>query len=344
MKPAKASSNPKADPNAEKTRGPETNAAERILLDDVYTTKDLLRLLSSSRVPGGGSSNFVVERPKDLASVFFMSYMAYHRRLLCSIRIDAFNVLGFQPKRRQTPFVLFADLPDRFVLSIRGTQKLADIAGALLMVAERLDVPANLRAAFQHKTDVLERLAETMHRGVLNHALEALSLVLDKLSLPGSGKKRVVCYGHSLGAACAVVIAHLLRKLGFEDVACYCLACPQVFQPACPVLKERLLTDYVHYFTREDPVVVDAQALLQLATLKKHRLYAHGDATRNVALPLPPEKRRGLLDAHHVFWGSSEALGRDAATGNVKNEARAPVPRKVVLVDKQWANVDFGCP
>ena len=191
MKPAKASSNPKADPNAD------SNAADRILLDDVYTTKDMLRLLSSSRVPGGGSSNFVVEHPKDIASVFFMSYMAYHRRLLCSIRIDAFDVVGFQPKRRQTPFVLFADLPDRFVLSIRGTQKLADIAGTLLMVAERLDVPANLRDAFSSpseagaggrlgcktgRTEVLERLAETMHRGVLNHALEALSLVFDKLA------------------------------------------------------------------------------------------------------------------------------------------------------------------
>jgi hypothetical protein len=176
---------------------------------------------------------------------------------------------------RGTPFVIACHAPagaatagaDTLVVSMRGTRTMRDLTGTLLRRGAAPRVPSLLSGLLT--ADELASLtasANVSHGGILNHGLKcaayAVQAVMDTWSAPAaagaSGSRRVVhLYGHSLGAASAVIAAYFVARTGLVasgDVRCCVLACPPVFMAGSPLATGHT-RNYRHYYTTGDAVV-----------------------------------------------------------------------------------------
>ena len=73
-----------------------------------------------------------------------------------------------------------------------------------------------------------------------------------------SKSTNIIVYGHSLGAACAVIVSYLLKQLispvpvpvPVPMFHCYIIACPPVFKTGSPILNMDI--SYIHYYSFRD--------------------------------------------------------------------------------------------
>jgi len=137
-------------------------------------------------------------------------------------------VVGREPKNKvsgDAKVVCFV-FPDRqspgenvHVYAVRGTAAAKEL---LVDIAPWISARQMLRRASARRTyvgDALEpaRKPPRFHRGILSYAGNAFDLMRQHMILcadndgPGYRVSRVLIYGHSLGAACALIAAHLMR-------------------------------------------------------------------------------------------------------------------------------------
>lgn len=293
-------------------------------LTSIYTLKDLFHYFYDR-------PNALWERPRDIAVMYYWSFLAYHKPYLRNGLFASRPALHlYAPSGRTTPFAFVCKLDGATVVSVRGAHKAQDVTGTLLFVKKKMVIPSNLQGRLQ--VEYCKRLHETMHQGIFNHALKVLSMILDELDdddddrhPPRLAEKPVYVYGHSLGAACSIVIAHLLNVMG-RDAHSYCLACPGVFKALSPILTEdRLGARYKHFYTDEDPVVDDRWMRLVPGSFRLYRKGAHG---ANVGLPVFHAKDKVTArNAHLIFKHRSAFFGE----------------KEIVLADADYSNA-FICP
>ena len=152
-----------------------------------------------------------------------------------------------------------------------------------------------------------------------------MALVVDRIPQDRAAKVRL--YGHSLGAACAVVIAHLLALRGHTSIECYALSCPAVFKPDCAVLKGGGGGfGYTHWYTKTDPVVEDTGRLGGLKLLTAYADFGracvlYGSKRDNRAQSPPPmhDDDAKVIDLrpHGILYVGGSALVGDGGRRKV---------------------------
>jgi hypothetical protein len=290
-------------------------------LDDVLTIKDTHALFK--RHP-----ERLRAHPGDLVVAFHMAFLAYHEPV---VRAGLFGPdAGFRvhvrsagPARRgggrsAGPFVFVVEhrASGALYVAVRGSATASDLWTNLKRgaVRSRRAYPPVLVAALGEAA--LRAYGEDVHAGFFEHALGALALVWDLLAPLRGRPEAVHFYGHSLGGACAVVLADVLAGHGFRTRCC-CMSCPPPFKRA-RTLATRLRLDastYVHYFSRGDVFVALPRAF---------RL--HHPPFGDVELP-PVRFAAGsaLRNTHRVFAGATRVLGSRR--------------RRVVLSMPQWTDL-----
>jgi hypothetical protein len=223
------------------------------------------------------------------------------------------------------PFVFGIETENDFIVSVRGTHTLQDldtlterwkalapiksnkifeaICNALhiatVQVSTSQDSPAcNLIPRY------LKDLADNMHHGIFRHASHALLLIIAELRTFKTKKPdgRVMVYGHSLGAACAVIISCILTDvLSFTNVHCYCIACPKVFE-ADSRLHENNKFQYKHVYTQGDPIVEKTHlGSMSLGIQNRFINYKENDRQLNRKQAMSDVLTDGILLPHSVF-------------------------------------------
>jgi hypothetical protein len=296
-------------------------------LNDIKTLQALV-LYFHDNIPD------LLAHPADITVMFYWAFLAYNQQLLMHglfhAHADSYLLRMLTRAHTGTPFIFHCSLGGVNILSIRGTAGTADILTSIKFAAG-LQVPANVAP---HFTDgILPTLKESMHGGIFNHALMCLSLYID-LPLDKTVPLRV--YGHSLGAACSVVVAHLLMLMDWTDVSCYCLACPRVFTEDSPINDGMLKTRYIHMYTEEDPVA-------ETNFRSRYQLICDGDSTKNIHIPYAQTIDTGsFIRPHSIFTRYSDVF--KATTTCVENDVTKFVvcnnpDARVELLDIKFDNI-----
>ena len=258
------------------------------IVRDIWTLKDLYM-----RFEKDSDSLFGAKSSSDVACAYYLAHVTYSKLLLdCGLfskTLSDTRARVYEKVKGKTPLVLVIEKGGELAISIRGTFVAADECIDLRMSLLCVRVPKVL-AGMVDKARVKE-LSLTMHTGILLHALKSLALIKDVVSsFPRD--KAVRIYGHSLGAASAVVMAHvLIEHMGFSNVACYPISCPSVFKPDCPVLKSSFV-DYMHRYSQHDIIVEKTGVLGKFKVVGKPKDYfkecvLYGPPEKNVCLPIP---------------------------------------------------------
>lgn len=271
---------------------------------NTYTFRDLYRKFYDD-------PSFLLENPDDIASIFYWSYLAYNPEYVLQglFRDDEIcKNIAILEHQRKTPFLVITDLNDRLVISIRGTAMFKDYTHVLFNQSERIKIPERILSSY----DLLERynislqsnkafMSEQTHTGFVNHAFECLALIDSHVEL-SSIKKPIYCYGHSLGAFCAVFVARFLSLYkNRDDIHCYVLSCPKGLTgtfiesfPSAPI-------KYKHYYSKGDPVVEKTGIVSNKG--KEYILY--GEASENICLSFPFMNKDNILTPHSVYQHTS---------------------------------------
>jgi hypothetical protein len=248
--------------------------------------------------------------PTDISAMFYLCFMAYNAHLLRQGVFDETKIdyrLALRTHERGTPSVFTINSPQNgLIISVRGTATTADFVSVLIQIAESLLIPETLLVAFLHRVTQAEytQLSTTIHPGIFNHALECLAMVLP--DLPQDVRRPIRLYGHSLGAACAVIMSYLLTRYGYTDVGCYCMSCPRILHTSCAILSTNL--KYLHLYTEGDPIVDSVHKLNKL--LKSPVLYKEADADANRRLQLQYSRDHSKLQPHRMFLDNSSVFNQ----------------------------------
>ena len=250
--------------------------------------------------------------PNDISVMFYMSFMAYHAHLLTQGVFDETKIgkyrLTLRTHARKTPFVFTINSPSKgLIISVRGTATVADFKGVLIQPIEKLLIPESLMVMFLDRVTHADytQLSTTIHRGIFNHALECLAMVLP--DLPRGVHRPIRVYGHSLGAACAVIMSYLLTRYGYTDVGCYCLACPRILDATC-VINASVEFKYLHLYTEGDPIVDEVHKVNLF--MRSPVLYKETDHTSNRRLQLQYSRNTSSLQPHQMFLDNSAVFER----------------------------------
>lgn len=216
-------------------------------LSNIYTLKDLYIYFYNNYIN-------LFKYPSDIASIYYWSILAYNKPIL---RQGLFNSnisykIYMKTYEYNSPFIYTCVFDDRYIISLRGTDKNIDLIKYLYTTSE-LKIPQNILKKLKLSEKDLNNIADTTHVGMFNHALKSLSMICD--ILPPDKNMNIYIYGHSLGAACSLIISHLLLISGYKNIYCYVLSCPSIFNKNCPVLINNTL-NYYHIYNKGDPVVV----------------------------------------------------------------------------------------
>lgn len=151
----------------------------------------------------------------DFETIFTVSKMAYNmvapEKVYYVMWADGQVVRHTDEKRvpPNAPHIMVTHYNDTMVYAIRGTASTMEM---------RVDIAVNgfLRRMLHRGTmggtvDVSQYNGAKFHRGILSFASAAYELISKDLKNSTELINKVHVYGHSLGAACAVIVAHLLR-------------------------------------------------------------------------------------------------------------------------------------
>ena len=309
-----------------------TSSSSCVDLCDVYTIKEL-----HTRFKGDPSP--LIAKPSDVVTMYYFSSVVYYDYLIKDGLFPKVQVDLRVRQGNETPMVMCAKLDNVTVISIRGTKTPEDVLAdshAFTLDSSKSKrkskrVPANLRALVP--VAYVDLLFDSVHYGMARRALECLSLILD-LVVDDKGRD-IRLYGHSLGAACAVVIAHLLKSIGYARVACYCMSCPTVFKSA--FVEAARIDEYKHVYTRGDAVVEETGVMGRLRFQgfgKAYRMYGAPHENVRLALPATNEDRPPSIKmsyAHTLYYAESDLLPKPAVGHD---------PRIVLAKDVQLDNLD----
>lgn len=238
-------------------------------LDDIYTLDYLVRAFKHKAKDVVEHTVKGKDAPHDFAYAFFWSLLAYKKHLLRAIfdKTECSYDLHMDTARRTTPFAYTfrnfrmkgdSKTSDTLVIGIRGTNKFQDVVGTLARIEKRHKVPDALHALqlseemWERLMEELTRVYETMHAGIYNHSLMALTMIAPILATTPKNAK-IFVHGHSLGTSCAAFVAYFLGFLGYTRVSCTCLSGPPIFDSNCPIA--HMNVPYTHYYTDGDRVV-----------------------------------------------------------------------------------------
>ena len=271
-----------------------------------YTLKELVRYFQTKL-------DALFQQPGDIAAVYYWSMLAYHKEFLVTPLWKDKDVITVMRthKTNKTPFIFMVKKAHHgAILSIRGTEKFNDVAKVLVKNVERLSWPANL---VDLRDRIGDRIANTMHHGILNHALEAFSMIRE--SLLSDKTLPIHVYGHSLGAACAVCIGCFLKAYDYKNVHVYVLSCPHVFFVTFFNMFPRIDL-YKHYFTDDDVVVKDTAKYGRLQSMftSSYVLYDQLNDGTNVKLPIASMMQVGVMTPHRVFRAQSNIMNGETIT------------------------------
>jgi hypothetical protein len=154
---------------------------------------------------------------------------------------------------RNSPYIIIVIKKEwkKIIIGIRGTFRLRDLVSiAQLNNKKKRLLPTNISNIAL--PDELDTLYDNVHPGVVNHANIVYSMILSTLNKHPNKedftKYNIYVHGHSLGAACSILISHYLSKIGYKNIYCNCLSCPAFFNP-----KFKLSGfNYTHYYTQGD--------------------------------------------------------------------------------------------
>jgi len=214
-------------------------------LENIYTLKDLYIYFYNNY-------EILFKYPKDIATMFYWSMLAYNKPILRQGLFDNDNYkLYMKTFEYNSPFIYTCVFNNKIIICLRGTDKNIDFIKYLYTTSE-IKIPQNILNKFNISIESLEKIANTTHVGILNHALKSLSMISD--ILPINKNIEIYLYGHSLGAACSVIISHLLLISGYKNIFCYILSCPSIFSKECPVIVNNT-KKYYHIYNKGDPIV-----------------------------------------------------------------------------------------
>lgn len=151
----------------------------------------------------------------DFETIFTISKMAYNMvapEKVYYLMWAGGEVVRHTDEKRvppNSPHIMVTHYGDTVVYAIRGTASAMEF---------RVDLAVNgfLRRLLHRGTmggtvDVSQYNGAKFHRGILSFASAAYELISKDLKNSTELINKVHVYGHSLGAACAVIVAHLLR-------------------------------------------------------------------------------------------------------------------------------------
>ena len=292
-------------------------------LDDVYTIKELVRMFRDDPGP-------LFDKPRDIVTMYYFSSVVYY---------DYFIVNGlFGPRvdnvkvnlQVMNPLVMMIEHKDIIIIAIRGTKTARDIlvVDSQLSIKQDKSLPPNLVSRVHD--EYITFLYSTTHGGIARHALECMSMIIDLLSKKKGKNQEIRVYGHSMGAACGIIVAQMLQTFYSRRVACYCLSCPTVFKPDFSDHVESF--EYMHYYTKGDPIVEKSKISGRLRCNEFGKPYEmYGRPSENSMLPLPRIKDDISLYAHTVYYAESDIIKPR------KNK------RIILAKDAQVANLVVGC-
>ena len=230
--------------------------------------------------------------PEDeLELTFFWSFLVYNRNTLEKYLFDKkisyeMHLLEYY-KKSPFAYVFVHHELKTVVIGLRGTYNMRDLVSIKQIRDTKKFVPREF-AASRNFVDYVTRLYHEIHPGILTHANIDFEMILSVLKKPVTKKYAIHVHGHSLGAACAVLVSEFLVKMGFENVHCRCLSSPQIFPST---FKSDKFT-YKHFYTERDIVTTTLHKYFN-----KWDLYHATDTSRNILLPLPP---LDIFDANYV--------------------------------------------
>lgn len=297
----------------------------------------------------------------DFASAFYWSYLAYDKQYL-RVLFDKSKVsykLNMYTGTNNTPFTyVLRDVsikPQVVIIAMRGTNKILRDGMSLIKIIEPLKTKL-LDVAFQTLSKngikiepqlILEHATKvhaTMHQGIHNHSLKILCSLLDSLYITDLSK-HIHVHGHSLGAACASVCATYLKIIGFKNVYCTCLACPRVFEEACPVYWQQRIS-FQHYFTEQDIVMNLTYWKPGLRSKLRFPLEDHVKRQqRNVSLPSVTMVKDNMVDntVRHIMYNIPSkyipSMVKRGVSHHVFTDRDNPNVR-LCHMDGRWRNKD----
>lgn len=207
----------------------------------------------------------------DFCYAFFWSFIVYNKQYVRNIP-EAVILEG--PK--QSPVVCLIQRDTHLIISIRGTVKRADVMTNLAIFK---GVDKKIHNAVLNKLgripnpdpgellQKLESCKSSLHAGMFNHTYKCLEMILDYLPFNAKDKP-IYLHGHSLGAACSVILHFFLIQLGFTNVYCTCIGCPPVFAASSIILRnlDAKKDAFKHYFTEGDKIV-NSKTITTFSTL-----------------------------------------------------------------------------